>query len=196
MAQAVAGTNPLHEIGIALRKPEELVLRWRDAARNPATLGVLAASSIACLAVYGVTMGLPHGAATMGHDALIVPLCAIVAWSVSFPALYVINTTLGSSLDRSTTALAALVALHFGALARLASAPLSWFFGIAISAEHTWILNGLHIVVFSVTALCMADVFMRVMKVLEPKASRFFPFLWLCLVALIDVELKIIFLAH
>lgn len=189
MAQAVA-SNPLHDIGWALRRPEELAVRWRDSLRSPATAVVLTMSTLACLAIYGLTMGMPNGLSSMGRDALLVPLGALIAWCVSFPALYIVNAARGSPLDRSTMGMAALMAVHFGALARLASAPLSWFFGLTIHAP--WALTALHMLVFGATALCMADVFLRVMKALDARSGRWFHLIWLCLVAVIDVELKLV----
>jgi hypothetical protein len=191
---AIAFEEGLRHVGLALRKPDELVLRWKqqsaEAPVPPATFAFLAVTSILCLAAYGLTMGMPHGLPSMLRHALLVPGVALIAWGLSLPSLYVLNTALGSPLDRSTTILAALTAMHFGSLARLASAPVSWFFSVTL--PYPWLLTVIHLAVLGVTALCMADVFMRVMKRIDPKANPLLLLGWLALVAGIDVELKML----
>jgi hypothetical protein len=183
-----------HEVGLAVRQPENFAVRWREAlAKDPESrqiLWLLAGSASVCLAAYGLTMGLQAGLGGMLTHALSVPLAAIVAWSVSLPALYIVGSVLGSRLEWKGAVLAALVALHFGAMARLASAPLGWFFSVTL--PYPGVLNVVHALVFGLSALLMASVFLRVMKAFQPNQSRVFPFLWLGLVALIDVEVKVL----
>lgn len=182
------------ELREALRRPEAFVVRWQGAGPGGGrrrVIGTLAVAAIGSLAVYGLTMGIPHGLGEMFGSALRVPLAATLAWGLSLPALYIINTALGSRLDLSTTTIAALTAVSFGALARLASAPLSWFFGVTMGT-HTLLLAGLTWVVFGLTALAMVDVFLRVMRALEPKRSQLYPLVWLLVVGLVDVELKVL----
>jgi hypothetical protein len=182
------------EVGLAVRQPEAFAVRWRGAfAKEPEArpiLWVLMLSASLSLAAYGVTMGLHGGLLGMLGHALSVPLAAAVAWGVSLPALYIVGTVLGSRLDLKSSALAALVALHFGAMARLASAPLGWFFSVALPWRG--VLTAVHGLVFGLSALLMANVFLRVMKALDPRQGRLFLVVWLGLVALIDVELKVL----
>ena len=46
-----------------------------------------------------------------------------------------------------------------------------------------------NLVIFAGVGVCMVDVFMRVMKALEPGRSRVFAFFWLALVGVIGSEL-------
>lgn len=182
------------EIGLAVRRPEAFAQRWREAlAGDPKARGVLwllLGSTTGALALYGLTMGVGAGLGGMLTHALTVPAAAMLAWGLSLPALYVVNTAAGWNLDLKTTALAALTAVHFGAMARLASAPLSWFFGLAL--PFAGVLTAVHALVFGATALCMANVFLRVMRALEPGRGPGYLVVWLGLVALIDVELKLL----
>jgi hypothetical protein len=184
------------EIGFALRRPEELAVRWRDrhAGRAAAPPGVvfplLLATAILGLAAYGLTMGLHQGVTGMALGAIRAPFAAGLAWTVALPALYIINSSLGSKLDASTTLLAALTTVSFGALAMLASVPVSWFFHLALPFE--WVRMAVHLMVFSGVGVCMVDVFLRVMKALEPDRGRAYAVVWLALVGVIGCELMVL----
>lgn len=186
----------LAEIGLALRRPEELATRWRDraatgAAAPPATVfPLLVASAFLGLAAYGLTMGMGGGALGMLGHAVRAPLACGAAWTIALPALYIINTVLGSRLDASTTTLAALATVSFGALAMLAGVPIAWFFAVALPFAPVRI--GVNLLCFAGVGVCMIDVFLRVMKALEPDRSRFFALLWLGLVAVIGGELMLL----
>jgi hypothetical protein len=183
------------EIGVALRRPEELVVRWRD--RSPSAppsrsvFPVLFANAVLGLAAYGLVMGMGGGAGGMLGHAVRAPLACGVAWSIALPALYIINTILGSRLDASTTALGALATVSFGALAMLASVPIRWFFGLTL--PYPEVRLAVDLVVFAGVGVSMIDVFLRVMKALEPDRSRLFALLWLGLVAVIGGELLVLF---
>lgn len=183
------------EIGVALRRPEELVVRWRDrtpeAPPSHALFPMLLANAILGLAAYGLVMGMDGGAAGMLGHAVRAPLACGVAWSIALPALYIINTILGSRLDASTTALAALGTVSFGALAMLASVPIRWFFGLTLPYREVRL--AVDLLVFAGVGVSMIDVFLRVMKALEPDRSRLFALLWLGLVAVIGGELLVLF---
>lgn len=190
MGAATELSLSLREVGVALRRPEEFALRWRDRARQetlkPSVFPVLVANAIVGLAVYGLTMNMGSWG-TMLSGAWKAPLAAGAAWTVALPALYIINSALGSKLDASTTLLAALATVSFGALAMLASVPVNWFFSLALPYWPIRLLvNG---VIFAGVGICMVDVFMRVMKALEPERSRVFAFFWLGLVGVIGSEL-------
>lgn len=189
---STAASSPLSWLSDTVRRPEVLVERWSRRHEGPAPSAglffVLALSGALGLAMYGVTMGLPHGLEHMGRVALLVPLSAVIAWSLCLPSLYVIYAALGASLGRSTVLLAALATFCFGSIARLASAPLSWFFGIALPVPA--LLTGLHLLVFGVTALAMLATFVRVMRTLAPRVPAVVPLVWLVCVGLIDAELK------
>src|ERR1051325_2552709 len=122
------------DVGYALRRPEDFAVRWRDRGeeRSWTLLLVLLANAALGLGAYGLTVDLHHGAAGMAAGALKFPLAAGVAWAIALPALYIVKTSLGSHLDWSTTALAALTTVSFGALAMLASLPINWFFSLAL----------------------------------------------------------------
>jgi hypothetical protein len=181
----------IREVGLALRRPEALAVRWRDrrqaATVKPIVFPVLLVNAILGLAAYGVTMGLDRGPHGMLLSALKAPLAAGTAWTLALPALYILNSAMGSKLDGSTTLLAALATVSFGALAMLASVPVNWFFMLATPwPAMRWAIN---ITVFSGVGVCMTDVFMRVMKALEPDRHRGFAVLWLGLLAVIGTEM-------
>jgi hypothetical protein len=183
------------EVGVALRRPEELVVRWRDrsptAPVNRAVFPVLIANAILGIAAYGLVMGMGTGAAGMLGHAVRAPLACGIAWSIALPALYIINTIFGSKLDASTTALAALSTVSFGALAMLASVPIRWFFTLTLPYPAVRLLVDL--VVIAGVGVSMIDVFLRVMKAIEPDRNRLFALLWLGLVAVIGGELLVLF---
>jgi len=182
----------LLETGLTIRRPEELALRWseretRDDAPPWEIFAVLLATAILGTAVYGLTMKLHAGTAAMLEGALAMPLSAGAAWTVAFPGLYILNSALGSKLDFSTTALAALITVAFGSLAMLASVPVTWFFTLALPFEAIrWLIN---IVVFAGVGFCMADVFSRTMTRLEPNRGTSLRVTWLALLTVIGSEL-------
>jgi hypothetical protein len=184
----------IREIGTALRRPEEFVLRFRDSddkARKSLTLfPILFANAVLGLGAYGLTMGLRGGAEGMLRAAVRAPIAAGAGWTIALPALYIINTVLGSRLDARTTMLAALTTVSFGALAMLASVPINWFFGITLPYAPIALL--VNLVVFAGVSVAMVDVFLRIMKALEPSRSRLFALVWLGLVAVIGGELMIL----
>jgi hypothetical protein len=182
----------IREIGLALRRPEELTIRWRDRrttpdAPRPVVFPILVVNAALGLAAYGLTLGLHRGVGGMLEGAAKAPFAAGLAWTLALPALYIINSALGSKLDVSTTFLAALTTVSFGALAMLASVPINWFFTLAL--PHPFIRFVVNIVVFSGVGVCMVDVFMRVMAALEPQRNRVYAFFWLALVGVIGLEL-------
>ena len=184
----------IREVGAALRRPEEFVLRFRDsddkARKSLSLFPILFANAVLGLAAYGLTMGLHRGAQGMLQAALRAPIAAGAGWTIALPALYIINTVLGSRLDARTTTLAALTTVSFGSLAMLASVPINWFFGITLPFTATRLI--VNLVVFAGVSVCMVDVFLRIMKALEPTRSRLFALVWLGLVAVIGGELMIL----
>lgn len=193
MSTALQLRRGIAEIGLALRRPEELALRWRDrhlnaAAAPPALVfPILLASAVLGIAAYGLTMGLHQGVGGMLAGAIKAPFAAGLAWTVALPALYIINSSLGSKLDASTTLLAALATVSFGALAMLASVPVNWFFSLAL--PFSLVRIAVNALVFTGVGICMVDVFLRVMKALEPERGRSFAVIWLSLVGVIGAEL-------
>jgi hypothetical protein len=186
--------DSIREVGLALRRPEALAVRWRDrktlATVKPLVFPVLLVNAIAGLAAYGLTLGLDRGVNGMLLGAFKAPLAAGTAWALALPALYILNSALGSKLDGSTTLLAALVTVSFGALAMLASVPINWFFTLASPWPPTrWLVN---LTIFAGVGVCMIDVFLRVMKALEPDRHRVFAVMWLGLVGVIGTELMAI----
>ena len=183
----------VREVGRAIRRPEELAQRWRDRDRDDITAPpktiflVLLANAVLGTAAYGMIMHMHRGAAGMGEGALLFPVAAGLAWTLAFPALYIINAILGSRLDFTTTTLAASITVSFGAAAMLASIPITWFFGLAMPYTLVrWLIN---LVVFAGVSFCMGDVFLRVMKTLEPTRSRAYALIWLFLLTAIGAQL-------
>ncbi len=184
------------EVGRAIRRPETLAERWRDRALLPEDappLGVFVAltlTAILGLAAYGLTMGMHHGAAGMLAAAGKAPLAAGAGWSIALPSLYIVKQKLGSRLDASTTALAALITCSFGALAMLAGAPVSWFFTVAVPVSFVRYL--VNFIIFAGVGVAMTDVFLRIMKHIAPEESRATAFLWLALVGTLGAELMVL----
>lgn len=184
----------LTEVGAAVRRPEQLARRWQQRGEDAppaAVFAVLLVNAAIGVAVYGLTMQMHRGPAGMLDGALYTPLAAGFAWCIAFPALYIIRRLLGSQVNFSSTALAAVITVSFGASAMLASVPINWFFTVALPwTEVRWLVNA---VVFAGVGFCMSDVFLRVMRELEPDRSHFFAYLWLALLSLIGVEFFYLF---
>lgn len=183
-----------HEIGMAVRRPEELAERWKaggDDAPTAWIFPVLLGAAALGTAAYGLTMKMHLGTIGMLEGAFFTPLAAGLAWMVSFPALFIIKRILGSELEFSTTALAATITVSFGATAMLASVPINWFFTLALPFTAARIL--VNLTVFGGVGLCMIDVFLRVMRRIEPDKTQFFACMWLGLICVIGMELYAIF---
>lgn len=182
------------EVARAVRRPEELAVRWRD--RSPGehphklVFAVLLLSAALGTSVFGLVTRLPHGTLEMLDGALRMPLATGAAWLVSLPALYIVNTALGSRLDVSTTVLASLISMSFGSMALLASVPVVWFFGLAVPAP--WIRLVINVLVFGGVGVAMVDTFVRVMGALEPDTRRSYALVWLALVGVIGGELLVL----
>lgn len=180
----------VYELGRGLRRPEDLALRWRDRqnqkAPAPLIFPVLLLNAILGIAVYGLTMHMHQGPLGMLRGAFFAPLAAGTGWTLALPALYIINSSLGSRLDFSTTLLAALATVSFGSLAMLASVPVTWFFGLMLPYAAVRLL--VNFAVFTGVGICMTDVFVRVMRALEPERTGVFAYLWLALVGVIGGE--------
>ncbi len=184
----------IQEVGLALRRPEEFTRRWRDrgpSGPHPIRFPVLLGSAVLGIAAYGLVMRMHEGWAGMLAGALKATVAAGLAWTLALPALYILNSTLGSKLDLSTTVLAALTTVSFGSLALLASVPITWFFGLAL--PYAWVRLAVNVLVFAGVGVCMADVFLRTLQALEPERSRAFGVLWLALVGVIGAELMTLF---
>ncbi|HLL04820.1 MAG TPA: hypothetical protein VK539_29815 [Myxococcaceae bacterium] len=183
------------DVGVALRRPEEFTTRWRDRGLvpgpRPMIFPVLLGSAVLGIAAYGMVMRLHEGWGGMLGGMLKAPVAAGLAWIIALPALYILNSALGSKLDASTTLLAALATVSFGSLALLASVPITWFFGLAL--PYGFVRLGVNLAVFAGVGVCMVDVFLRTMKALEPERSRAYALLWLVLVGVIGAELMTLF---
>lgn len=197
MNVAIELKRGMHEVGLALRRPEDLARRWRDRIESPdrapgkAIFPVLVMTAILGLAAYGLTMGMHRGdALTMLLAGAKAPLAAGTAWAVALPALYIINSATGSRLDASTTVLAALTTCSFGALAMLAGVSVNWFFTLALPYTAVrWLVS---ITIFAGVGIAMTDVFLRIMLALEPDRRRATPYLWLGLVGVIGTEMMVL----
>ncbi len=184
--------HALLDVGLTVRNPEELARRWqgrheRDDSPSPWIFGALLLTAVAGTVVYGLTMKLHAGFASMLLGALTMPACAGAAWSLAVPSLYIVNRTRGSEVDLSTTLLVALVTVAFGSLAMLASVPVTWFFTLALPFEAArWLVN---IVVFTGVGFCMSDVFRRTMIAVDGDGDTLFHFVWLGLLTIVGSEL-------
>lgn len=189
----IAIRKSLREVGRAIRRPEQLATRWRDRGDDDvdspptAVFAVLLANAAFGAAAYGLFMHMHRGVGGMAEGAMLLPAAAGLAWIAALPALYIINAALGSRLDVTTTALAAAITVSFGAGAMLASIPVTWFFSLALPYVPVhWAIN---LIVLTGVSVCMSDVFLRVMKAVEPKRSRVYPVLWLMLLGAIGFQL-------
>ncbi len=190
---SIALRQSIREVGRAIRRPESLARRWRDRLENgvdspPGTVFlVLLFNAVLGTVAYGMVMHMHRGLAGMAEGALLFPLAAGLAWMLAFPALYIVHSLLGSRLDFTTTTLAASITVSFGAAAMLASIPITWFFSLAMPFVIVhWAVN---LVVFAGVSFWMSDVFLRVMKTLEPTRSNTYPFVWLMLLTAIGAQL-------
>jgi hypothetical protein len=178
-------------VGDAVRHPERLAERWQhdelEAASPASIMVVLLANAAFGTAIYGITMQMHRGWWGMLEGAIYTPLAAGLAWTLAFPALYVVRRALGSTLELSSTMLAASITVSFGASAMLASVPINWFFTLSLPwREARWVVN---LVVFTGVGFCMSDVFWRTMQTLDDSIGRAYSLLWLGLLAVIGMEL-------
>src|SRR5882724_237779 len=191
MRKRLTLANNLQEVGAALREPEAFAIRWRDGGLNDVepvsavVFPLLTVTAVLCTAAYGITMGLHQGPEAMITKGMVAPFAAGLAWLITLPTLYIINSLSGSKLNLPTTTLAALITVNFGALAMLASIPINGFFTIAFGSPTLSLL--VNYTVFAGVGISMLSVFMRVMKALEPR--RNLALLWLILVAATGTEL-------
>jgi hypothetical protein len=180
--------SSVRSIGEALREPEAFALRWHHEG-TPYSAWVfvaLALTSIIGTMTYGMTMGVLENPEEMALNGLRCTAAAGIGWSLPLPALYILNSMLGSRLRPSTTFLAALVTTSWGGLAMIAAIPVSLFFTVALPFRIVAIVA--HLAVFTVVGVAMIDVFSRVMERLEPSRGRA-PAWWLLLVGAIGGEL-------
>ena len=180
--------SSLAHIGQALREPEAFAMRWQREGAPYArwVFAALALTAIAGTMTYGMTMGVLGGPRRMLECGLYCTAAAGIAWSLPLPALYILNSLSGSRLRASTKLLAAQVTTSWGGLAMIASAPLNWFFSVAI--PNPWVVLAVNLVIFTGIGVAMIDVFSRVMERLEPSRGRL-PVWWLALVGAIGGEL-------
>jgi len=177
------------EVSAAIRRPEQLALRYQHAELGqlrPLIL-LLLANAFFGLAAYGLTLQLHEGTARMLRAGVLAPAAAGLAWTIALPALYILNGAAGSRLRFGSTLLAASVTVCFGSWAMLASVPINWFFTLAVPWSPARLATNL--VVFSGVGVAMTDVFVRVLAALEPDRSRFFGLAWVGLVSVIGMEL-------
>jgi hypothetical protein len=180
----------IREIGLALRRPEDFAVRWRNrksgSAPGALVFPILLFNASLGLGAYGLTMGF-HAPGHMIDSSIRTLFAAGLPWMIAFPALYIVNSSLGSRLDASTTFLAIVTTVSFGALAMLASVPVNWFFTVALPYDGVRLMVNLS--VFTAVGICMIDVFSRVMKALEPDRARLYVGVWVLLVFAITAEL-------
>ena len=190
-------------IGVSLREPEEFALAWHQqgAPYRPTVWSALAATALAGTLLYGLTMGIHGGPATMFGRSLLLTTAAGLAWGIPLPALYILNSLGGSKLRPSTTLLAVLVTVSWGGLALIASVPVNWFFSVAIPSLPAELISprwsaraiaAVNCLVFTGVGVAMADVFCRIVERLEPGRGRR-PGWILLLVAAIGFQMAYVF---
>lgn len=175
-------------VGEALQAPEEFAARWNEGAVHYRwwIWGSLVATAILGTTTYGMTMGLLGGADDVLYKGLACTAAAGLSWGIALPALYILNSLSGSRLPASSTLLAAIVTTSWGGLAMIASIPINWFFSVAVPHPNFVLL--INLIVFAGVGVAMVDVFIRIMRRLEPGRAMT-PFWWLALVAVIGAEL-------
>lgn len=178
----------LMHVGLALRDPELFAVRWNSGEVNYRwwVWASLVATAIAGTTTYGMTMGILGSTSTLFYKAFACTTAAGLAWAISLPTLYILNSLSGSRLRASSTLLAALVTVSWGGLAMIASIPINWFLTVAV--PHAGFVMFVNVVVFAGVGISMTDVFRRVMQKLEPERTAT-PVWWLTLVGSIGVEL-------
>jgi hypothetical protein len=181
------------DVGLAIRRPEELVLRWHgiDSHALEMLIAVLLLNAIFGTAAYGVTMQMHKGALAMLQGGVLTTLAAGGAWVIALPSLYIIRSALGAQMSLRASVLVASVTVCFGAWAMLASVPINWFFTLALPYAGTRVL--INLTVFAGVGFCMTDVFLRSLRALEPDRDQTFGYFWVLLLAVIGTELFVLF---
>ena len=174
-------------IGEALRDPEAFAARWHshEVRYRWWVWASLLLTAVLGTTTYGMTMGLLGGTGAVLYKAAMCTLAAGLAWAIPLPALYILNSLAGSRLPATSTLLAALVTVSWGGLAMVASIPINWFFTVAI--PHPAFVLCVNLLVFAGVGIAMSDVFLRVMRRLEPHRAA--PAWWLALLAVIGSQL-------
>ena len=193
MHRALSFQEAALDVGWAIRRPEQLVERCQHLAGHLANIRIvlLLINAGFGTAIYGMTMHIHHGTLGMLRGAVLMPLAAGTAWLIALPTLYIYNRALDSRLSLQATILAASVTVCFGAWAMLASVSITWFFSLALPYIFVRLL--INLIVFTGVGICMIDVFLRVLQVLEPGRSPIYGAAWIGLVAVIGMELFSIF---
>ena len=115
-------------VGLALRDPEQFAVNWNTGAINYRwwVWASLLATAILGTTTYGMTMGILGSTSDVLYKAFACTTAAGLAWVISLPALYILNSLSGSRLPASSTLLAALVTVSWGGLAMMASIRLKY----------------------------------------------------------------------
>lgn len=178
------------EVLHSVRHPEELARRQQELS-SPWVIPVLLLVATAGVGTFGMISRAHLGAVGMLEGLLKAPAAAGLAWVIALPSLYIIGAAFGSKLKPRGTLLAAAIVTCFAGLAMLASVPVAWLFGLALPSS----LMRIVVVGFTLAGvgLCMSDVFLRVMRTLDPQGSRLFPMVWLTILASVGAEMFLIF---
>lgn len=101
---------------------------------------------LSAAAFYGLLMGHPGGWRQALASALKTPMLFLLTLAVCFPALFVVQLILGSTLDLAHTLNILLFALAFNAVLLASFAPIVGFFGLG-SGYH--FMKLLHVILFT-----------------------------------------------
>jgi hypothetical protein len=193
MAEASApARQPGDNAWQAFRDPEAFVLRWHTGGQpyHGGVFVLLAGVAVLGTAAYGALIGAPAGSSRALDCALAFAGASALSWFAPLPAVYVLNSLSGARLRASTTFLAALVTAAWGGLGFFALLPIAALYLVAFS--NHWAVLAAHLVALGFVAACMAAVYSRVQKGLEPKrgAGRGW---WLWLFVGLQIELLYVF---
>lgn len=129
-----------------LRRKGEFVRLSLDFAPQGELSGWLLVVILGAGAFYGALMGHPGGWRQALASAVKTPLLFLLTLGVCFPALFVMQIFLGSTLDLGHTLNILLFALAFNAVLLASFAPIAGFFGLG-SGYH--FMKLLHVVLFT-----------------------------------------------
>lgn len=133
-----ASTPPVYDrsatanvVTALLKDPQrvaESISEQRDLVRSAF---LLLGCAVACLAVFGVAVGMFGGLTVAGMDVVKVPLAAVCSLLLCFPSLYVFACVAGCPLTVSQTFALGCSCLAMVGLILVGLAPVAWLFAVS-----------------------------------------------------------------
>lgn len=108
-------------------------------------------SSLVCLALFGVVMGMSHSWMQALLSAVKLPMLFLITLLICLPTLYFFNLLYGSQLTFAQTAALLMAAITISGSLTLAFASISWFFWLTIGEQYT-ILILLNVAILGVSS--------------------------------------------